>query len=113
VICSASPTSSRTAIILLHRPHCRSPQQPGPLGEHAMFFLLLCVSVVMPWKRNRPSLRDRDELVAACFAPPCRRRRLCADHRVEPYACRCRCRRRRAHPARPPLFVPVVVHSSR
>jgi hypothetical protein len=31
-----------------------------------------------------------------CLAPPRRRRRLCADHRVEPYACRCRCRRPRA-----------------
>jgi hypothetical protein len=30
VVRSASPTSSRTATVLLHRPHRRSPQQPGP-----------------------------------------------------------------------------------
>jgi hypothetical protein len=34
-----------------------------------------------------------------CSVPPRKRRRLCADLRVEPYACRCRCRRPRAHPA--------------
>jgi hypothetical protein len=28
-----------------------------------------------------------------CSTPPRKRRHLCADHRVEPYACRCRCRR--------------------
>jgi hypothetical protein len=32
-------------------------------------------------------------------APPRNRRCLCADHRVEFYACRCRCRRPCAHPA--------------
>jgi hypothetical protein len=93
VICFASPTSSRTAVVLLHRPHRCSQQQPGLLGEHVVFFLLLCVPAVVPWRRNGPSLRGRDEPVAACSAPPHRRRRLCADHRVEPYACRCRCRR--------------------
>jgi hypothetical protein len=76
-------------------------------------FSLLCVSAVVPWRRNGPSPRVREGFVATCFAPPRRRRRLCADHRVKPYACRCRCRRPRAHPARPPLFVPVVVHSPR
>jgi hypothetical protein len=74
---------------------------------------LLCVPTIVPWRENGPSPTDRVEHVAACFAPPRRRRRLCADHRVEPYACRCRCRRPRAHPARPPLFVPVVVRSPR
>jgi hypothetical protein len=64
-----------------------------------VFFLLLCVPAVVPRRRNGPSPRDREGLVAACFASPRRRRRLCADHRVEPYACRCRCRRSRAHPA--------------
>jgi hypothetical protein len=98
---------------LLHRPHRRSPQQPGTLGEHAVSFSLLCVSAAVPWRRNGPSPRGRDEPVAACFAPPPKRRRLCADHRVEPYACRCRCRRPRVHPARPPLFVLVVVRSPR
>jgi hypothetical protein len=34
----------------------------------------------------------------ACSETPCNRRRLCADDRVEPYACRCRCCRPRAHP---------------
>jgi hypothetical protein len=29
----------------------------------------------------------------SCTAPLRDRRRLCADHRVEPYACRCRCQR--------------------
>jgi hypothetical protein len=44
-------------------------------------------------EENGPRPRGRDEPVAACSAPPRRRRRLCADHRVEPYACRCRYRR--------------------
>jgi hypothetical protein len=61
-----------------------------------VFILLLCVPAVAPWRENGPSLTDRVAHVAACFAPPRRRRRLCADHRVEPYACRCRCRRPRA-----------------
>jgi hypothetical protein len=75
--------------------------------------LLLYVPTVVPWRENGPSPTDRVEHVAACFTPPRRHRRLCADHRVEPYTCRCRCRRPRAHPARPPLFVPVVVRSPR
>jgi hypothetical protein len=93
-----TPASSRTITVLLRRPHCHSPQQPGPLGELVVSLLLLCVPAVVPWRRNRRSLRDRIEPVAACFAPPCRRHRLCANHRVEPYACRCRCRPPRTHP---------------
>jgi hypothetical protein len=67
-----------------------------------VFILLLCVPAVAPWREDGPSPTDRVAHVAACFAPPLRRRRLCADHRVEPYACRCRCRRPRA---RAPLAV--------
>jgi hypothetical protein len=61
-----------------------------------VFILLLCVPAVAPWREDGPSPTDRAAHVAACFAPPRRRRRLCADHRVEPYACRCRCHRPRA-----------------
>jgi hypothetical protein len=49
-----------------------------------------------PWSPllRRPSCRGVVPWcvpMLACTAPPRDRRRLCADHRVEPYAYRCRC----------------------
>jgi hypothetical protein len=82
---SSLPWSRRTAP---HQwgEHCRVLSPTLCAGRHAV-----------EGKRAKP---DRPvEHVAACFAPPRRRRRLCANHRVEPYTCKCRCHRPRAHPA--------------
>jgi hypothetical protein len=61
-----------------------------------VFFILLCVPKVVPWGRNGPSPRDRVEPVAACFAPPRRRRRLCATIEPSRLLCKCRCLPQRA-----------------
>jgi hypothetical protein len=60
--------------------------------------LSCCPKLFRPSCRSDASWPEKSALELVCLsgccsAPPRRRRRLCADHRVEPYACRCRCRR--------------------